>query len=175
MPKMKLYRPALLSTLTFLTIVSAPQGKKEVIDHYEKWNYREGAGKVNILGTRSITGTLEKWANEIFNEGKNMLMYQPQILLPDYTGIRSLSEALDHVLRDVNALKKRLGELNERFDGLNRAVIRKKLRMAPMNPAAPPKRLNSFLQGRQVKITQPPHRPYPVRRRVYIRRRKVKN
>lgn len=50
------------------------------------------AGKVNILGTRSITGTLEKWGNEIFNEGKDILMYQPHILLPDYTGYKLYSK-----------------------------------------------------------------------------------
>lgn len=160
----------LFSTLTIFTFVRASNGNKELIDQLEKWNYREGAGKVNILGTRSITGTLEKWGNEIFNEGKDILMYQPHILLPDYTGIRSLSEALDDLLRDVNSLKKRIGELNDRLDGINRAFLRKRLRMAPRNPATIPKNRSAFPQ-RQEKLTHPPNRPFSVKRKVYIRRR----
>ncbi|KAM4721723.1 uncharacterized protein WCC33_007994 [Rhinophrynus dorsalis] len=171
---MKAKSPALLSTLTLLTLVSVPQGKKNLIDQYEKWDYREGVDKVNILGIRSITGTLEKWGNNIFNEGKDILMYQPGLLLPDYSGIRPLSEALDNFLRDINALKKRIGELNDRLDGINKAFLRNRLRMAPRNPGSLPRITSTFLQ-RKEKLTEPPHRPYSVKRRVYIRRRKAKN
>ncbi|KAM4022753.1 uncharacterized protein ACNLHF_027750 isoform 1-T3 [Anomaloglossus baeobatrachus] len=163
----------LLSALTFLSMAALLHGKKNVIDQLEKWNYREGAGKVNLLGTRSITRTLEKWGNEIFSEGKNILMYQPQSLLPDYTGIRSFAEAIDDLLRDVNSLKKRLSELNDRLDSINRGVIRMKLRMAPRNPATYPRSLRAFPQ-RQEKLTHPPNRPFSVKRRVYVRRRKIK-
>ncbi|XP_071983288.1 uncharacterized protein [Engystomops pustulosus] len=170
---MKVNFQALLSTVTFISLVSLPHGTKDVIHQLEKWNYREGAGKVNLLGTRSITRTLEKWGNEIFSEGKNILMYQPQVLLPDYTGIRSLAEAIDDLLRDVNSLKKRLHELNERLDNINRGFIRMKLRMAPRNPTTYPRSLRVYPQ-RQEKLTHPPNRPFSVKRRVYIRRRKIK-
>ncbi|MEE6524171.1 hypothetical protein FKM82_023473 [Ascaphus truei] len=104
----------------------------------------------------------------LWTEQWSPLLFQP-------TRMTALSEALDDLLRDVNALKKRLEGLNERFDLINKAFVRKRLRMAPRTPVASAGRLSSFLQSRQVKITQPPLRPYPVKRRVYIRRRKVKN
>lgn len=163
----------LLSTLTFLSLVALPHGEKKVIDQLEKWNYREGAEKVNLLGTRSITRTLEKWGNEIFSEGKDILMYQPQSLLPEYTGIRSFAEAIDDLLRDVRSLKKRFSELNDRLDNINRGIIRMKLRMAPRNFSSPPRSLRVVAQ-RQEKLTHPPNRPFSVKRRVYIRRRKIR-
>ncbi|CAJ0954746.1 unnamed protein product [Ranitomeya imitator] len=156
----------LLSAFTFLSLAALSHGKKDVIDQLEKWNYREG-GKVNLLGTRSITRTLEKWGNEIFSEGKNILMYQPQSLLPDYNGIRSFAEAIDDLLRDVNSLKKRLSELNDRLDSINRSIIRMKLHMAPKNPATYPRTLRAFPQ-RQEKLTHPPNRPFSVKRRYTV-------
>ncbi|KAE8611439.1 hypothetical protein XENTR_v10012453 [Xenopus tropicalis] len=170
---MKVSNSNFISTLTLLILVTTPHANKEFVNQYEKWNYREGANKVNIMGIRSITGFLEKWGNEIFSAGKDILMDQPELLLPDYTGIRSLAEALDDLLRDVNLLKKRLVELNERFEGINRVFARKRLRMAPRKPIASPKSVIHLVQI-QEKLTQPPNRPYPVRRRVYIRRRKAK-
>lgn len=87
-----------------------------------------------------------------------------------FFSIRLLSEALDNLLRDVNSLKKRIRELNDRLDSINRAFIKKRLRMAPRNPASIPKNLNGFPKL-QVKLTHPPNRPFSVKRRVYIRRR----
>ncbi|KAM3914540.1 uncharacterized protein RB166_017073 [Leptodactylus fuscus] len=100
-------------------------------------------------------------------------MYQPQSLLPDYTGIRSLAEAIDDLLRDVNSLKKRLHELNDRLDSINRGIIRLKLRIAPRNPSIYQRSLRVF-PHRQEKLTHHPNRPFSVKRRVYIRRRKTK-
>uniref|UniRef100_A0A8C5Q9U8 GRAM domain-containing protein n=1 Tax=Leptobrachium leishanense TaxID=445787 RepID=A0A8C5Q9U8_9ANUR len=83
---MKINSETLLSILTFFTLASSPYGEKELIDQFGKWNYREGANKVNIVGIRSVTGTLEKWSNEIFSEVKNTLMYKTEVLLPEYNG-----------------------------------------------------------------------------------------
>ncbi|OCT85471.1 hypothetical protein XELAEV_18023639mg [Xenopus laevis] len=170
---MKVYNSSFMSTLTLLILVTTPHANKEFVDQYEKWNYREGANKVNIVGIHSITGFLEKWGNEIFSAGKDILMYQPELLLPDYSGIRSLAQALDDLLRDVNLLKKRLVELNERLNGINRVFARKRLRMAPRKPISSPKNVTHLIQI-QEKLTPPPNRPFPVRRRVYIRRRKAR-
>ncbi|OCT83131.1 hypothetical protein XELAEV_18025670mg [Xenopus laevis] len=170
---MKVFNSSFISTWTLLILVTTPHANKEFVDQYEKWNYREGANKVNITGIHSITGFLEKWGNEIFSAGKDILMYQPELLLPDYTGIRSLAEALDDLLRDVSLLKKRLVELNERFDRINRVFAKKRLHVAPRNPVSSPKNVFHLLQI-QEKLTQPPNRPFPVKRRVYIRRRKAK-
>ncbi|XP_042197179.1 uncharacterized protein si:ch211-76l23.4 [Callorhinchus milii] len=46
---------------------------------------------------------------------RNLLLNDHQALLPDYARISPLSEALDDLFKEFNALKEHLGDLSEKF------------------------------------------------------------
>uniref|UniRef100_A0A4W3JRJ9 Uncharacterized protein n=1 Tax=Callorhinchus milii TaxID=7868 RepID=A0A4W3JRJ9_CALMI len=74
--------------------------------------------RVNIQGVRSVSRVLDHWGNRIFNTMRDTIINHPQDVLPDYSRIRPLSEALDDLFREVKTLKKHLLLLNERLGGL---------------------------------------------------------
>ncbi|XP_072348671.1 uncharacterized protein [Scyliorhinus torazame] len=83
-----------------------------------RWNYRDGADRVNINGVRSVTRLLDHWGNRIFKHVKDTMISDPQTVLPDYSRIQPLSEALDDLFKEVRALKKRIADLTESLTGL---------------------------------------------------------
>ncbi|KGL85666.1 hypothetical protein N309_00091, partial [Tinamus guttatus] len=74
-----------LPLFLFFVLLPCSKCQKDFEDQHQKWNYREGADKVNIKGVDSITRTLEKWGNSIFWEMKNTLMNNPNALLPEFS------------------------------------------------------------------------------------------
>ncbi|XP_063068984.1 uncharacterized protein si:ch211-76l23.4 [Engraulis encrasicolus] len=80
-----------------------------------EWNYRDGSEKVNMRNVANLTEVLDNWRFDILKEIKNQLLNDHQSLLPDYARIQPLSEALDDLYKEFNALKAHLGDLTEKF------------------------------------------------------------
>ncbi|XP_078515335.1 uncharacterized protein LOC144775068 [Lissotriton helveticus] len=159
----------------FMLLLPTAHSHNELEVPSQKWNYREGAGRVDLQGKHSITQTLENWGNNIFFQCKNILMNRPQMLLPEYSRVGSLSEALDDLLKEMLALKKRLVELNDRLDAAGKALPpiahNAALDMHSKRNHVLQNKPQALKDRRREKLTQPPHRPYPVKKRVYIRRK----
>ncbi|KFU84551.1 hypothetical protein M959_06735, partial [Chaetura pelagica] len=142
-------------TLLFLFFILLPctKSQEDFLNHHQKWNYREGADKVNIEGINSITQTLEKWGNGIFWQMKHTLLIS--LLFCSLCSLRPVSAAVDNLVREVQSIRKRLEELNERLDVISKTVL--------------PIRMNA-LQSQRRGNTQ--LRSLPMhRRRLYARRR----
>ncbi|XP_041085052.1 uncharacterized protein si:ch211-76l23.4 isoform X2 [Polyodon spathula] len=71
-----------------------------------------------MRGVANLTEVLDNWRFDILNQMKNLVQNDHQALLPDYSRIPALSEALDDLFKEFNALKERLGELSEKFVGI---------------------------------------------------------
>uniref|UniRef100_A0A8C3DVK4 Uncharacterized protein n=2 Tax=Corvus moneduloides TaxID=1196302 RepID=A0A8C3DVK4_CORMO len=144
-----------LPLLLLFILLPCSKSQEDFLDQHQKWNYREGADKVNIEGVNSITQTLEKWGNNIFWQMKHTLLNNPNALLPEFSSLRPVSAAVDNLVREVQSIRKRLEELNERLNVISKTVL--------------PLRLNA-LQSQRRGNTQ--LRRLPVhRRRLYARRR----
>uniref|UniRef100_A0AAY4CTQ7 Uncharacterized protein n=1 Tax=Denticeps clupeoides TaxID=299321 RepID=A0AAY4CTQ7_9TELE len=100
----------LLLAVAIVTVLG--QRKRPVTD---EWNYRDGSEKVSMRGVANLTQVLDNWRFDILNEMKNLLKNDHQSLLPDYSRIQPLSEALDDLYKEFNALKAHLGDLTEKF------------------------------------------------------------
>ncbi|KFV13487.1 hypothetical protein N340_10722, partial [Tauraco erythrolophus] len=137
----------------FLLFILLPCSKsqEDFLDQHQKWNYREGADKVNIEGIDSITQTLEKWGNSIFWQMKHTLI----LLYYSLCSLRPVSAAVDNLMREAQSIRKRLEELNERLNVISKTVH--------------PIRLNA-LQSQRRGNTQLRRLPMH-RRRLYARRR----
>ncbi|KFV88961.1 hypothetical protein N327_07479, partial [Fulmarus glacialis] len=140
-----------LPLFLFFVLLPCSKSQEEFLDH-QKWNYREGADKVNIEGINSITQTLEKWGNGIFWQMKHTL---PNALLPEFSSLRPVSAAVDNLVREVQSIRKRLEELNERLNVISKTIL--------------PIRMNA-LQSQRRGNTQLRRLPMH-RRRLYARRR----
>lgn len=79
-----------------------------------EWNYRDGSEKVSMRGVANLTQVLDNWRFDILTEMKNLLQNDHQSVLPDYHRIQPLSEALDDLYKEFNALKAHLGDLSEK-------------------------------------------------------------
>ncbi|KFO96036.1 hypothetical protein N300_13141, partial [Calypte anna] len=144
-----------LPLFVLLIIFPCSKSQEDILGQHLKWDYREGADKVNIEGISSITQTLEKWGNSIFWQMKHTLLNNPHALLPEFSSLHPVSAAVDNLVREVYSIRKRLEELSERLNVLNKTVL--------------PIRLNA-LQSQRRGNTQ--LRRLPIhRRRLYARRR----
>eukprot|EP00076_Gallus_gallus_P023169 XP_015144850.1 heme-binding protein 1 isoform X2 [Gallus gallus] len=124
--KVKVLRTTIMVTLPlflFFILLPCSKSQEDFLDHSLKWDYREGADKVNIGGINSITQTLEKWGNSIFWQMKHILLNNPESLLPEISSLRPVSAAVENLVREVQAIRKRLEELNERLNVINKAVL----------------------------------------------------
>ncbi|MCI4385445.1 hypothetical protein PGIGA_G00050620 [Pangasianodon gigas] len=101
----------------------------------KEWNYRDGSEKVNMRGVANLTQVLDDWRFDILNQVKTLLQNDHQTLLPDYSRIQPLSEALDDLYKEFNALKAHLGELTEKFTPIETFIDELKTEKA--NAAAP--------------------------------------
>ncbi|XP_066498839.1 uncharacterized protein si:ch211-76l23.4 [Hoplias malabaricus] len=81
----------------------------------EEWNYRDGSEKVSMRGVANLTQVLDDWRFDILTQMKGLLQNDHQALLPDYSRIQPLSEALDDLYKEFNALKQHLSDLTEKF------------------------------------------------------------
>ncbi|KAG8006555.1 hypothetical protein GBF38_021004, partial [Nibea albiflora] len=76
----------------------------------DEWNFRDGSDKVNMRGVANLTQILDNWRFDILDKMKGLLQNDHQSLLPDYARIQPLSEALDDLYKEFNALKTHLGD-----------------------------------------------------------------
>lgn len=123
----------LLCLLLIFTIGFASKQKREPLE----WDYRSEAEKVNMRGCANLTNVLDNWKFAILTQFRNLLLYDHHTVLPDYGRIKSLSEALDDLYKEFNALKERLGELTTKFDGVE-AFVDQMNAGRHLPPARPP-------------------------------------
>ncbi|KFZ48945.1 hypothetical protein N338_11505, partial [Podiceps cristatus] len=142
-----------LPLFLFFVLLPGSKSQEDFMDQHQKWNYREGADKVNIEGINSITQTLEKWGNSIF--WQMIFLNNPNALLPEFSSLRPVSASVDNLVREVQSIRKRLEELNERLNVISKTVL--------------PIRVNA-LQSQRRGNTQLRRLPMH-RRRLYARRR----
>ncbi|KAL6476170.1 hypothetical protein MHYP_G00146690 [Metynnis hypsauchen] len=105
------FRVSLL-LLSLAVVVVSGQKKRPA---KEEWDYRDGSGKVNMRGVANLTQVLDDWRFDIMSKMRQLLQNDHQTLLPDYSRIQPLSEALDDLYKEFNALKAHLGDLTEKF------------------------------------------------------------
>ncbi|XP_053144302.1 uncharacterized protein LOC128341784 isoform X2 [Hemicordylus capensis] len=110
----------ILSLLLFVALSCAAKPKRQQAT--SEWDYRSEAEKVNLKGCANLTVVLDNWKFAIMTQIKNLLLYDHQTVLPDYGRIKPLSDALDDLYKEFNALKERLGELTTRFEGVESFV-----------------------------------------------------
>uniref|UniRef100_A0A3Q1FNE3 Si:ch211-76l23.4 n=2 Tax=Acanthochromis polyacanthus TaxID=80966 RepID=A0A3Q1FNE3_9TELE len=102
-----------------------------------EWNYRDGSERVNMRGVSNLTQVLDNWRFDILNQMRGLLQNDHQSLLPDYARIQPLSEALDDLYKEFNALKSHLGDLTEKFTAIETFIDEVKAgRAANTSPAA---------------------------------------
>ncbi|ROL28004.1 hypothetical protein DPX16_11134 [Anabarilius grahami] len=125
----------LFLTMTVVVIVCGQRRRPAK----EEWNYRDGSEKVSMRGVANLTQVLDDWRFDILSQVKGLLQNDHQSLLPDYSRIQPLSEALDDLFKEFNALKTHLGELTEKFGPLETFIDELKTERAsasaaPANP-----------------------------------------
>lgn len=106
----------------------------------DEWNYRDGSERVNMRNVANLTQVLDNWRFDILNQMKSLLQNDHQSLLPDYARIQPLSEALDDLYKEFNALKAHLGDLTEKFAAIETFIDEVKAggaNAAPAPAAAP--------------------------------------
>lgn len=124
----------------------------------DEWDYRAGSDKVNIRGVANLTEVLDNWKYDIMSQMKSLLQNDHQSLLPDYARIQPLSEALDDLYKEFNALKAHLGDLTEKFTAVETFIDELKQNQQsqpstyPASPANPPNPANPAIprQNRRV-------------------------
>uniref|UniRef100_A0A672YK77 Si:ch211-76l23.4 n=1 Tax=Sphaeramia orbicularis TaxID=375764 RepID=A0A672YK77_9TELE len=104
----------------------------------DEWNYRDGSDRVNMRGVANLTQVLDDWKFDIMTQMRGILQNDHQTVLPDYARIQPLSEALDDLYKEFNALKAHLGDLTEKFNAVETFIDEVKAERASAPPQAPP-------------------------------------
>uniref|UniRef100_A0A672YKR8 Si:ch211-76l23.4 n=1 Tax=Sphaeramia orbicularis TaxID=375764 RepID=A0A672YKR8_9TELE len=78
--------------------------------------------RVNMRGVANLTQVLDDLEND------------HQTVLPDYARIQPLSEALDDLYKEFNALKAHLGDLTEKFNAVETFIDEVKAERASAPP-----------------------------------------
>ncbi|KAK2536762.1 hypothetical protein Q9966_006097 [Columba livia] len=86
------------------------------------WDDGAAAERGAPKGCANLTLVLDNWKFAITSQLRNLLLFHPQTVLPDYGRIRSLSGALDGLYREFSALKEQLGRLSGRFAEVEASV-----------------------------------------------------
>lgn len=131
----------LLLVLAVVTVLVTAQKRRPTSRTNDEWNYRDGAERVSMRGVANLTQVLDDWRFDILNQMKGLLQNDHQTLLPDYSRIQPLSEALDDLYKEFNALKERLGDLTEKFTAIESFIDEVKASRANnagSNPASGP-------------------------------------
>lgn len=105
----------LLLLLAVATVTVLAQRRRPTSTTTDEWNFRDGSERVNMRGVANLTQILDNWRFDILSQMRGLLQNDHQSLLPDYSRIQPLSEALDDLYKEFNALKAHLGDLTEKF------------------------------------------------------------
>ncbi|KAM6474161.1 uncharacterized protein PHA67_006751 isoform 2-T2 [Liasis olivaceus] len=124
----------ILSLLLFVAVSCAAKPKRW--EATAEWDYRSEVDKVNTRRCSNLTVVLDNWKFAIVTQIRNLLLHDHQTVLPDYGRIKPLSDALDDLYKEFNALKEQLGELTKRFEGVESFVDERNKRQNP-SPAKP--------------------------------------
>ncbi|XP_069021464.1 uncharacterized protein [Embiotoca jacksoni] len=108
----------LLLLLAVAVVTVLAQRRRQTSTTTNEWNYRDGSEKVNMRNVANLTQVLDNWRFDILNQMRGLLQNDHQSLLPDYARIQPLSEALDDLYKEFNALKAHLGDLTEKFSNI---------------------------------------------------------
>ncbi|XP_040919321.1 uncharacterized protein si:ch211-76l23.4 [Toxotes jaculatrix] len=127
----------LLLLLTVATVTVLAQRRRPASTTTDEWNYRDGSERVNMRGVANLTQVLDNWRYDILNQMKGLLQNDHQSLLPDYARIQPLSEALDDLYKEFNALKAHLGDLTEKFTAIETFIDEVKASRANTANAGP--------------------------------------
>ncbi|XP_068605541.1 uncharacterized protein si:ch211-76l23.4 isoform X2 [Brachionichthys hirsutus] len=133
-PKLSLLLLFLAVTVT--TVLA--QRRRPAAKATGEWNYKDGSEKVNMRGVANLTQILDNWRFDILNQMRGLLQNDHQSLLPDYARIQPLSEALDDLYKEFNALKAHLGDLTEKFTVIETFIDELKAGNANANAAPAP-------------------------------------
>ncbi|XP_026181150.1 uncharacterized protein LOC113141132 isoform X2 [Mastacembelus armatus] len=109
----KLSMILVLLAVTMVTVLA--QRRRPTSTTTDEWNHKDGSDRVSMRGVANLTQVLDNWRFDIVNQMKGLLQNDHQSLLPDYARIQPLSEALDDLYKEFNALKSHLGDLTEKF------------------------------------------------------------
>lgn len=115
-------RLTVLLVLVFTASVVLGQRRRPSSSSTDEWNYRDGSERVSMRNVANLTQILDNWRFDILTQMKNLLQNDHQALLPDYSRIQPLSEALDDLYKEFNALKAHLGDLTEKFTAIETFV-----------------------------------------------------
>ncbi|XP_059204946.1 uncharacterized protein si:ch211-76l23.4 [Centropristis striata] len=91
-----------------------------------------------MRGVANLTQILDNWRFDILSQMRGLLQNDHQSLLPDYARIQPLSEALDDLYKEFNALKAHLGDLTEKFSAIETFIDEFKANNANAGPAPVP-------------------------------------
>ncbi|XP_061567814.1 uncharacterized protein si:ch211-76l23.4 [Cololabis saira] len=137
--KMTLKLSVMLLLLAVATVTVLAQRRRPTSKAASEWNYRDGSDQVNMRNVANLTQVLDDWRFDILTQMKGLLQNDHQSLLPDYARIQPLSEALDDLYKEFNALKAHLGDLTEKFSAVETFIDEVKASRANNPaPAAPP-------------------------------------
>ncbi|XP_070779640.1 uncharacterized protein [Enoplosus armatus] len=128
----------LLLLLAVATVTVLAQRRRPTSTTTDEWNYRDGSERVNMRGVANLTQVLDNWRFDILNQMRGLLQNDHQSLLPDYARIQPLSEALDDLYKEFNALKAHLGDLTEKFSAIETFIDEVKANNANAGPAPGP-------------------------------------
>ncbi|KAK9530840.1 hypothetical protein VZT92_012318 [Zoarces viviparus] len=140
--------------LLFLSVTLSSAQKHRPEDH-------KNEEKVNSRGCSNLTLVLDNWKYAIMTQVKDLLLHDHSTVLPDYGRIQPLSDALGDLYKEFNALKERLSELTDRFDGVEGFVDGVRSGRKPTPPRGEP---------RPPGEAEPAGRPQGRRTRVVVRR-----
>ncbi|KAM6905627.1 uncharacterized protein FYW49_015636 [Xenentodon cancila] len=128
----------LLLLLAVATVTVLAQRRRPTAKASSEWNYRDGSDQVNMRGVANLTQVLDDWRFDILTQMRGLLQNDHQSLLPDYARIQPLSEALDDLYKEFNALKAHLGDLTEKFAAVETFIDEVKASRANSPAPAPP-------------------------------------
>ncbi|XP_074552836.1 uncharacterized protein LOC141809629 [Halichoeres trimaculatus] len=127
----------LLLAVTTATVLAQRRRTTSTSTATDEWNYRDGSERVNMRNVANLTQVLDNWRFDILNQMRGLLQNDHQSLLPDYARIQPLSEALDDLYKEFNALKSHLGDLTEKFAAIETFIDEMKAGGANNANAAP--------------------------------------
>ncbi|KAG8129218.1 hypothetical protein E2320_015912 [Naja naja] len=121
-----------LLLLVAISCAAIPKRRQATLE----WDYRSEADKVSTRGCSNLTVVLDNWKFAIMTQIRNLLLHDHQTVLPDYGRIKPLSDALDDLYKEFNALKEHLGGLTKRFEGVESFVdeMNKRQKLSPAKP-----------------------------------------